>query len=552
MKKVFLSLVLVCGVYLSYSQNEVKSKLEKVTIYPNKALVEKSVKVNLVKGDNKFIITQNATNVTSNAIHFSSSEDWFITSQNTQIQNLPEKEAAKKSLPQNVYSQYLVLKDKLDNLNAQITDNESLIGTITYQKTALNNLKAVKNTQEIDTISTIKTQFSFQRDEIKNLNKLYNDAVAKSTELYYQKNSTLREIESLIKKYVGGKKILTNENSILVSIYSNKNLQNETLTYSYTVYGVGSRYFYDVMLDEQTHKAVFSLKNSVYQNTGENWKDCEIVFSTSEGEYAGFDAELQPYYLDYNETKPQVKYRTYQNNVVRAKTVRAESTMAMEDVATYDANYLSGSSVMQNLSLNKEYTLSTPQSIATNEDVLTIPLYNEQTKAYFSRFSTPKNEEKVFYTALLPDWEDLGLLDSECDVYLNNRFISKSYINTSGISDTMRFSVGDDKNIKVTRKLRKTSPTEKGFLSKDIIETATITITIKNTKNESVELSLKDQIPISSNSEIKITDMDLASGDLNANTGVVRWNVNLAPKEEKKIVFSYTVKYPKGHKVTLY
>ncbi|MBQ9311707.1 MAG: DUF4139 domain-containing protein [Bacteroidales bacterium] len=552
MKKVFLSLVLVCGVYLSYSQNEVKSKLEKVTIYPNKALVEKSVKVNLVKGDNKFIITQNATNVTSNAIHFSSSEDWFITSQNTQIQNLPEKEAAKKSLPQNVYSQYLVLKDKLDNLNAQITDNESLIGTITYQKTALNNLKAVKNTQEIDTISTIKTQFSFQRDEIKNLNKLYNDAVAKSTELYYQKNSTLREIESLIKKYVGGKKILTNENSILVSIYSNKNLQNETLTYSYTVYGVGSRYFYDVMLDEQTHKAVFSLKNSVYQNTGENWKDCEIVFSTSEGEYAGFDAELQPYYLDYNETKPQVKYRTYQNNVVMAKTARAESTMTMEDVATYDANYLSGSSVMQNLSLNKEYTLSTPQSIATNEDVLTIPLYNEQTKAYFSRFSTPKNEEKVFYTALLPDWEDLGLLDSECDVYLNNRFISKSYINTSGISDTMRFSVGDDKNIKVTRKLRKTSPTEKGFLSKDIIETATITITIKNTKNESVELSLKDQIPISSNSEIKITDMDLASGDLNANTGVVRWNVNLAPKEEKKIVFSYTVKYPKGHKVTLY
>ncbi|MBQ9254290.1 MAG: DUF4139 domain-containing protein [Bacteroidales bacterium] len=552
MKKVFLSLVLVCGVYLSYSQNEVKSKLEKVTIYPNKALVEKSVKVNLVKGDNKFIITQNATNVTSNAIHFSSSEDWFITSQNTQIQNLPEKEVAKKSLPQNVYSQYLVLKDKLDNLNAQITDNESLIGTITYQKTALNNLKAVKNTQEIDTISTIKTQFSFQREEMKNLNKLYNDAVAKSTELYYQKNSTLREIESLIKKYVGGKKILTNENSILVSIYSNKNLQNETLTYSYTVYGVGSRYFYDVMLDEQTHKAVFSLKNSVYQNTGENWKDCEIVFSTSEGEYAGFDAELQPYYLDYNETKPQVKYRTYQNNVVRAKTVRAESTMAMEDVATYDANYLSGSSVMQNLSLNKEYTLSTPQSIATNEDVLTIPLYNEQTKAYFSRFSTPKNEEKVFYTALLPDWEDLGLLDSECDVYLNNRFISKSYINTSGTSDTMRFSVGDDKNIKVTRKLRKTSPTEKGFLSKDIIETATITITIKNTKNESVELSLKDQIPISSNSEIKITDMDLASGDLNANTGVVRWNVNLAPKEEKKIVFSYTVKYPKGHKVTLY
>ena len=115
----------------------------------------------------------------------------------------------------------------------------------------------------------------------------------------------------------------------------------------------------------------------------------------------------------------------------------------------------------------------------------------------------------------------------------------------------MRFSVGDDKNIKVSRKLRKTSPTEKGFLSKDIIETANITLTLKNTKNEEVEISVKDQIPISSNSEIKISDVELAGGTLNANTGVIRWNVKLAPKEEKKITFSYTVKYPKGNKVIL-
>lgn len=115
----------------------------------------------------------------------------------------------------------------------------------------------------------------------------------------------------------------------------------------------------------------------------------------------------------------------------------------------------------------------------------------------------------------------------------------------------MRFAVGDDKNIKVTRKLRKTSPTEKGFLSKDIVETANITLTIKNTKNEEVEISIKDQIPISANSEIKISDVDLAGGELNANTGVVRWNVLLAPKEEKKITFTYTVKYPKGNRVIL-
>jgi len=62
---------------------------------------------------------------------------------------------------------------------------------------------------------------------------------------------------------------------------------------------------------------------------------------------------------------------------------------------------------------------------------------------------------------------------------------------------------------------------------------------------------VKDQIPISANSEIKITDVDLAGGSLEESTGVIRWNVTLAPKQEKKVIFSYTVRYPKGNRITL-
>lgn len=547
MKKIVLLSILMLGFVSLMGQTEIKSKLDKVTVYPDRALVEKSIKVNLQKGENKFVITDNAKTVTAQNIHFSSSEDWFITSINNEIQTIPEKEVAKRLLSQNAYQQYLTLKAKLDNINDQIMDNDALIKTLSAQRTALGNMKATKNTSEIDTVAIIKTQFNFQRDEMKNINKLLSEANEKQKELSYQKNKISKEIESLVKKHIGSKNLLTTDNSIMISIYSNLSKQNEVLKYSYIVYGVHSGYSYDVMLDENLNKAIFSLKNTVSQSTGENWKDCEIVFSTSNGEYAGYDAELPTYYLDYqqNYTRTLKEVKAMRNNVVAKGYVEEEETA----FAVTDGFF--SPSEQQNLTLSKEYTLSTPLCIATNEQALTIPLYNLQTKAYFSRFATPKNEEKVFYTALLPDWEDLGLLETACDVYLNNKFISKSFINTSGTGDTMRFAVGDDKNIKVTRKLRKTSPTEKGFLSKDIVETANITLTIKNTKNEEVEISIKDQIPISANSEIKISDVDLAGGELNANTGVVRWNVLLAPKEEKKITFTYTVKYPKGNRVIL-
>lgn len=558
MKKIVLVGILMLSFVSLMGQTEIKSKLDKVTVYRNKALVEKSVKINLQKGENKFIITNNATNISENNVHFYSSEDWFITSMNTKKQHLPDKEAAKKVLPQNVYQQYIVLKNKANNLKDQITDNDALIKTLNAQKAALGNMKATKNITEIDTISIIKSQFDFQRDEMKNINKMLSEANDKRTELDYQYNNTCREIETLVKKHVGGNKILTDDNSILVTIYSNLPKQNETLKYAYTVTNVQSAYSYDVMLDESLNEATFYLKNSIQQRTGENWKDCEIVFSTSNGEYDGYDQELPPYYLNYNYNtynKTRSKLTANANTSIKGSKMSSddldEAEEVEEEVVVVKVGLISSGTSMQNLSLNKEYTLSTPQCIGSYEQSLTIPLYSEQTNVTFSRFTTPKNEEKVFYTALLPDWEDLGLLETDCDVYLNNKFISNSFISTEGTGDTMRFSVGDDKNIKVSRKVRKTSPTEKGFLSKDIIETANITLTLKNTKNEEVEISVKDQIPISSNSEIKISDVELADGTLNANTGVIRWNVKLAPKEEKKITFSYTVKYPKGNKVTL-
>lgn len=542
---VLFSISLLCYASL-WGQIEVKSNLDKVTVYPQKALVEKSVKVNLKKGENKFIITNNAYHGVNEDIHFGSADNWFVTSINTQTQVLPQKEAAKKVLPQNVYQQYIVLKDKLDNIESQITDGEALLKTLYAQRTALGNLKATKTPSEIDTIETIKSQFLFQRDEMKNINGLISQTTEKQTELKYQKNNTLKDIELLIKKYVGGKEILTQDKSILVSIYSNKDIPNETLKYTYFTYAVSSIYSYDVMFDEKENTATFYLKNTIAQNTGENWKDCEIVFSTSEGEYVAYNEELQPYYLDYAYTKPKAKASTMRLNAV---STEASKVGAGED-ALYLNDVVYSQSYMQNLTLNREYSLATNQSIATNEAV-TIPLYNEKTRADFSRFSTPKNSEKVYYTALLPNWEDLGLLNTNCNIYLNDKFIANSYINTEEAGDTMRFSVGEDKDVKITRKLRKSSPTEKGFLSKDVVERVQITIIVKNTKNELVKLSIKDQIPISANSEIKISDIVLDKGEIEANSGIVNWNIEIEPKGEKKITFSYIVTYPKGNKVIL-
>jgi spore coat polysaccharide biosynthesis predicted glycosyltransferase SpsG len=83
------------------------------------------------------------------------------------------------------------------------------------------------------------------------------------------------------------------------------------------------------------------------------------------------------------------------------------------------------------------------------------------------------------------------------------------------------------------------------FLSSKKEQTFTYDITIRNNKKEKVELLLKDQYPLSTDKEVEIELEESAGAKINAETGILTWDLNLKPNETKKIRISYKVTYPK-------
>ena len=548
-------LVIVCGLQ---AQKEVKSKLVKVTVYPNAALVEKSTRINLIKGENKFVITDNATTFNRDNLHFAQNEDFFITSVNLKDINKSFNQACKDNFLPNISTQIINLNDKVQQNKQKLADNNLLISTYRQQLSALTNLKAVKNTQAMDTIKTLKEQFEFQKEESIKLNNLIAKVQKENKELNFQLSKMEDELEDLIKQNNDNCNLTTNSKNIIISIYSNRNMTAE-LQYDYLVYSVASNYAYDVMLDENIHNAIFNLKANVTQWTNENWKNCNIVFSTNDAKIVGEDRELYTWYLNnqpiYREyAKGRSTKMAMNSNVMMAKSTQTDVVSEeefMESEGTLDeVVYIESGATFENLTLSKEYTLNIRQSISSGDKVQTIPLVFDTTKAEFKHFSTPKNMEKVYYTALLPDWEDLQLLDVNCDIFLNGKYIAKSYINTNSTKDTMKFSAGEDNGVKISRKVRKSSP-DKGFLTSNVETTVTVTLNIKNTKDNVIDLEIKDQIPISQDANIKITNVENLEGALNPSTGIIKWNLRLQPKQTKELKFSYTVKFPKEYNLNL-
>ncbi|HZE83329.1 MAG TPA: DUF4139 domain-containing protein, partial [Puia sp.] len=57
--------------------------------------------------------------------------------------------------------------------------------------------------------------------------------------------------------------------------------------------------------------------------------------------------------------------------------------------------------------------------------------------------------------------------------------------------------------------------------------------------------------PLSTNKEIEGELLDSSGAEVNTETGVLTWKLQLAPGESKKVRVSYSIKYPKDKVVNL-
>jgi uncharacterized protein (TIGR02231 family) len=142
------------------------------------------------------------------------------------------------------------------------------------------------------------------------------------------------------------------------------------------------------------------------------------------------------------------------------------------------------------------------------------------------------------------DWEKLNLLPGEANIIFEGTYIGKSYIDPGSTLDTLNLTLGRDKRVVVKRE-KVVDYSSVKFLGSNKRQIFTYEITVKNNKKEKIQMLLKDQYPISSSKDIEEELLESSGAEVNTDTGVLTWKLQLAPGESKKYRISYSIKYPK-------
>ena len=147
-------------------------------------------------------------------------------------------------------------------------------------------------------------------------------------------------------------------------------------------------------------------------------------------------------------------------------------------------------------------------------------------------------------------WEKLNLLQGEANVYFENTFVGKSILDPGQTSDTLRFSMGRDRSIRIER-TKENDYSSRRAIGSNQTQTVAWKFTVRNTRPEPVVLTLTDQLPVSRNSTIAVSAEELSGGRLDKESGIVAWRLELKPGEQRELHLRYAVKYPKGRSLAI-
>ncbi|WP_161596653.1 DUF4139 domain-containing protein [Chitinophaga vietnamensis] len=191
------------------------------------------------------------------------------------------------------------------------------------------------------------------------------------------------------------------------------------------------------------------------------------------------------------------------------------------------------------------FDIPVPYTIPPDGKPYAVSVKELEIPASYQYYAVPKLDKSAFLMAGITDWEQLNLLEGEASIYFEDTYLGKSVLDLQSGKDTLQISLGRDKQVVINRTLQKEN-SKKHFMAKDQTITRAWELSVKNNKAVPISIILQDQLPIKVSSDMDVSRTEYDGAQLDENTRLLSWQLNVAPAQEQKKYLKYAISYPKG------
>jgi uncharacterized protein (TIGR02231 family) len=518
------------------------AKVKAATVYFNAAELSQNASATLPAGASEIVIKNVAVNLNESSIQIGAPASVTVLSVQFTNNYISEYESDAKSPALIIVRDSIVLVQKeIQKVNNTINSENKTIQLLDKNQ----QISGVNSGLNVAELMKMVEYYKNKQIEIANNINTLSEKQRKLNEVLQKLNNKLEVNANKEEKTSSGKLILQVMNQTAGII---------PFDISYLTNNASWTPFYDLRAESVTSPINMMYKAQVAQNTGIDWKKVKLTLSSGIPNQNNQAPILSSWFLAnqvYNEEVVVTGYGTNKRNQLQGSVYKetADQSMEMAAPVVMESSVSNYTTVAEN-QLNISFDIDIPYDILSNGKVHSVSLKEIKLPASYKFYSVPKVENEAFLLAEIADYSKYNLLRGEANIIFEGMYVGKTFIEPNQTGDTLNLSMGRDKKVSVKReKVADKSGTK--FLSAKKEQTFTFDITIRNNKKETVELLLKDQYPLSTDKEIEVELLQSDGAKVNTETGILTWQLQLKPNENKKFRISYRVKYPKDQILNL-
>jgi len=530
MKRILFALFLPLS---AFAQQQITSKaiLESVTVYNNGAQLTHKGKMNLPAGTSEIVINNISGRVNESSIQVGVSAGITILAVQFNRDFL-NKDAANPQIKKLEDSISIVNNDLIKTRDAKTIEEQTLVlldenrksggttsGTNVAELIKLAEYYRTKNAEVRRAIAILSLVEDKQ-------NQKRNALQQQVTEL---RNNPNQQLGQLVLQLMAKQQTEANYDISYITPSANWSAS------------------YDIKAINTAKPLGIVYKAAIIQNTGLDWKKVNLSLSTGNPNYNITAPILNPWFVStYSNLQKLLQGRVAGISIESAKAkdiaIRGFAPLKEEKIAQ---STISNYTAVNETQLGVTFHIDIPYDVNSDNKPHTVAFKEYEVPATYKYYAAPKLSSDAYLLAEVSNWEKLNLQAGNANIIFEGTYTGKSYINPANISDTLSLSMGKDKKIIITKEKQEDFSSSK-LIGANKKQVFTYLIKIRNTKKETIDLFLKDQYPLSTESDIEIELIENSGAEVNKETGILAWQLKIAPNETKTIKLSYSVKSPKS------
>lgn len=302
------------------------------------------------------------------------------------------------------------------------------------------------------------------------------------------------------------------------------------LAFDYVVPNAFWRPYHQAQLQMgENAQLTFRTDGCVWQNTGEDWQNVDLVFSTARASLGTEPPLLTDDWLNIREKAKKIAVE------MRDQTVKTTGLGAAARPEAIDLPGVDDGGEVR--------TIRAPQkaNVPSNGNPYRVPLFQFQSSAKIEYVLMPEIALQVVLKSEQTNNATLPILAGPVDLVRSNEYVGRTTVSFIAPQEKFALGWGTDANMRVQR--TQSQKREKNHLTQWNTITNTVSIFLSNIGDEVRKITMTERVPVSELEKVKIEVVQDETSDRlqpDAN-GFCNWDLHISPYSQSKVNLVYKV-----------